>query len=142
MECRHTARRYGADSGQGVMLAEPGRRRTRLCRSYPGELRFGLCSAPAQGRDLAIIESMDEKTGEIVFRDQNGDVYVVRVEITSYPSIDLGYAYFSDKSISFEHGQWMYPESIYIGGIEQNVLFGDLDYSAYVQYFRSFLGYD
>lgn len=83
-----------------------------------------------------------QRRGEIVFRDQNGDVYVVRVEITSYPSIDLGDAYFSDKSIGFEHGQWMYPESIYIGGIEQNVLFGDLDYSAYVQYFRSFLGYD
>ncbi len=72
-----------------------------------------------------------QRTGKIMFRDEYGVAYMVDVEITAHPSIDL---HETNLKGQFESGTCFYPESIYIGGIEQNVLFKNLDYSAYLEY--------
>lgn len=70
------------------------------------------------------------RKGIIMFRDENGTAYMVNVEITANPGIELINTnvgeYFIDKAF--------YPESIYIGGIEQNILFKDLNYLPYFDY--------
>lgn len=77
------------------------------------------------------------RVGEIVFQDNKYNLYIVRAEITSFPAVDLANVYYSDwnDTEQIKSGTLFYPESIYIGGIEQNVLFENIDYSAYAQYF-------
>lgn len=77
------------------------------------------------------------RVGEIVFQDNKYNLYIVRAEITSYPAVDLANVYYSDWDVDthIKPGTLFYPESIYIGGIEQNVLFENIDYSTYAQYF-------
>ncbi len=77
------------------------------------------------------------RVGEIVFQDNKYNLYIVRAEITSFPAVDLANVYYSDwdDAEQIKSGTLFYPESIYIGGIEQNVLFENIDYSAYAQYF-------
>lgn len=70
------------------------------------------------------------RKGIIMFRDEKGTAYMVDVEITAKPGIEL-----TDTNIgSCFRDEVFYPESIYIGGIEQNILFSNLDYTGYLDY--------
>lgn len=70
------------------------------------------------------------RKGKIMFRDDIGDAYMVEVEITPNPAIKLCETNVGENF----RDNFYYPESIYIGGIEQNVLFENLNYTAYFEY--------
>lgn len=70
------------------------------------------------------------RKGIIMFRDENGTAYMVDVEITAKPGIELTDTNIGDRFMD----EAFYPESIYIGGIEQNILFKNLDYTGYLDY--------
>lgn len=70
------------------------------------------------------------RKGIIMFRDENGTAYMVDVEITAKPGIELADTNIGDRFMD----EAFYPESIYIGGIEQNILFKNLDYTGYLDY--------
>lgn len=70
------------------------------------------------------------RKGIIMFRDETGTEYMVDVEITAKPGIEL-----TDTNVGNHFiNEAFYPESIYIGGIEQNILFKNLDYTGYLGY--------
>lgn len=77
------------------------------------------------------------RSGIITFRTENGDIYSVSVEIVPSRSIDLSGL---NIGATLASGRYYYPESVYIGGIEQNTLFAPLNYSAYFGYWQRTMG--
>lgn len=77
------------------------------------------------------------RSGVITFRAENGDIYSVDVEIVPSRSIDLSAL---NIGAVLAPGRYYYPESVYIGGIEQNTLFAPLDYNGYFSYWQRAMG--
>ena len=79
------------------------------------------------------------RSGIITFRTENGDVYSVSVEIVPSRSIDLSAL---NIGAALATGRYYYPESVYIGGIEQNTLFAPLNYIGYFSYWQRMMQID